>query len=235
MKGSFFMQHLAIIPDGNRRWAAANKLEAFWGHKKGLDAVELAIKVCLEQGVKFLTFYTFSLENFRRSETEKNYLFNEILAKEFTNALPRLLEQNVRVRFLGDASYFPAVLQPIIARVQEATVHCDGLTLNLLFCYGGRQEIAYAARQLALKVAAGDLKPEAITDELLATYLWTAGMPDPEIIVRTGNTSRLSNFLLYQGAYSEIINLDCFWPDITEARLKGCIDIFNATKRNFGT
>ena len=229
------MQHLAIIPDGNRRWAAAHKLESFWGHKKGLDAVEASIKVCIEQGIKYLSFYTFSLENFRRSDAEKNYLFNELLAKEFKKALPKLEEQQVRVRFLGDSSYFPAALRPVIELIEQRTAQYTVLNLNLLFCYGARQEIVHAVKNLAARVQAGEILGDDITEQVLSESLWTSGMPDPDLILRTGKTSRMSNFLLYQAAYSEIMHLDYFWPEVTEGHIKECLESFNTIKRNFGS
>lgn len=230
------MQHLAIIPDGNRRWAKANKLESFFGHRKGLDVVKATIKVCVSKGIKFLSFYTFSLENFRRSDTEKNYLFS-MIATEFKSALPELVAQGVRVRFLGDESYFPPSVKATIQEVEHATATCDVLNLNLLFCYGARQEIVHAAKTIAQKIKDGVLDVESITEESLSRSLWTGGMPDPDLILRTGMASspRMSNFLLYQAAYSEWMFLNEYWPQMTEELLSGYIEKFDNIKRNFGT
>lgn len=227
------MQHLAIIPDGNRRWAAKNKLEALFGHKKGLEAVESAIKVCIKNGIKYLSFYTFSLENFRRTEHEKSYLFN-LLATEFQKALPQLIKQEVRVKFLGDASLFPEAIRSTIQEVERQTNEFGKLQLNLLFCYGAQQEIVHAARLLAQQVKEGTLAPEAITVDMLKNNLWTTGIPDPDLIIRTGNVSRTSNFLLYQSAYSEWFFVDQFWPDMNEVALEACLEKFTTVKRNFG-
>lgn len=227
------MQHLAIIPDGNRRWAAQNKLKAFFGHKRGMESVERAIKVCLDNGVKYLSFYTFSLENFNRKQEEKTYLFN-LLAREFQNHLPRLKKQKVQVRFLGDRSYFPAVILPTVERVEAETKDGDALQLNLLFCYGGQQDLVQAVRQLASKVKGETMSLSDITEKSIRDRLWTGDMPDPDLIIRTGNVVRLSNFFLYQAAYSEFLFLNCFWPEITEEILQNSIQKFVDIKRNFG-
>jgi len=227
------MQHLAIIPDGNRRWAAQRKLESFFGHKKGTTAVRSAIKVCLEQGIKYLSFYTFSLENFRRSALEKEYLFN-LLATEFTTRLPELIEQGIRVRFIGDASYFPDNIRGVITQLEEKTRGFTNLNLNLLFCYGAQQEMVNAVKTIAQKVKAGLLAEEDINEGTISNALWTQGIPDPELIIRTSGISRLSNFLLFQAAYSEFLFLDCFWPEITEEKLLECITRFKSMQRNFG-
>lgn len=229
------MQHLAIIPDGNRRWAASHKLESFFGHKKGTEAVRSAIAVCIKNGIKYLTFYTFSLENFRRSEEEKSYLWYQLLGVELRKDLPELIEQGVQVRFLGDTRLFPEKLAEIIKDIEEKTKNGGRLMLNLLFCYGAQQEIVYAAQQVAKDVQEGKLKSDEISSETIKNYLWTAGIPDPDLIIRTGNVFRLSNFLLFQAAYSEFMFLDCFWPEVTEEILQKSLYRFTSLQRNFGT
>ena len=227
------MQHLAIIPDGNRRWAANHKLEACFGHRKGMDALENAINVCLNNGIKFLSFYAFSLENFKRSDIEKNYLFST-LPNEFLKRLPELIKKGVKVQFLGDERTYPECLQKIIQEIHEKTAHLTTLTLNFLFCYGSRQELVFAARSLAQRAVAGHIKPEDITEQMISDSLWTAGMPDPDLIIRTSGIVRLSNFLLYQAAYSEFKFLNCYWPEVSEKILQECVDEFEVVKRNFG-
>jgi len=227
------MNHLAIIPDGNRRWAKEHKLEAFFGHKKGVDAVRSAITVCIKNGIKYLSFYTFSLENINRPELEKSYLF-KLLSTEFTSLLPELIKEKVRVRFLGDRNLFPKDIRTTIGDVEEKTKHLNTLNLNLLFFYGGQQEIAQAMQKIASQVQHGELEIKDISVNTIKDSLWTSGMPDPELIIRTSGISRLSNFLLYQAAYSEFMFLDSFWPETNEAMLQGCIDKFTGIKRNFG-
>lgn len=233
VEGERVMQHLAIIPDGNRRWAEKNKLRAVFGHKKGVDAIEGAIKVCLKNGIKFLSFYTFSLENFNRSEEEKAYLF-DLLINELLSQLPIFLERNIRVKFLGDASFFPQSVKPMITKVEEETKECNALQLNLLFCYGAQQEIVQAMKDIAVKVKNNELLTDDITVDSFGNHLWTKGIPNPELIIRTSKVCRLSNFLLFQAAYSEFIFLDNFWPETTEEMLEECVSGFLNVKRNFG-
>lgn len=227
------MNHLAIIPDGNRRWAKKNKLESFFGHKKGVEAVRSAITVCIKNSIHYLSFYTFSLENFKRSEIEKTYLFN-LLAAEFSSMLPELIKDGIKVCFLGDRRYFPDSIRPVINEIEEKTKDLTALQLNLLFCYGGQQEIVQATQRIAQAVKEGKIKIEDITVDTVKQSLWSPDMPDPELIIRTGSVSRLSNFLLYQAAYSEFMILDSFWPEANEEILQGCIDKFLGVQRNFG-
>jgi undecaprenyl diphosphate synthase len=227
------MQHLAIIPDGNRRWAKKNKFKSLLGHKKGLQAFRLAIKFCIKRGIKFLSIYTFSLENFKRSEDEKNYLV-ELFVNEFPKQLPELIEQGIRVRFLGDRNYFPEKVRPVIDEIEEKTKHLDLLNFNLLFCYGAKGEIVHAVKNLAKKVKDGNLNINDINEQSISDSLWTTGIPDPDLIIRTSGIIRLSNFLLYQAAYSEFAFLECYWPEVTEAHLADCVNKFEEVQRNFG-
>jgi undecaprenyl diphosphate synthase len=227
------MQHLAIIPDGNRRWAAQNKLKSFFGHQRGMEIVESAIKICIKNDIRYLSFYTFSIENFDRSADEKNYLFN-LLADSFVQQLPTLIEQGVKVRFIGQDSAIPNRLKKVIAQVENATCKLTTLTLVLLFCYGATAEITDTARRLALQVKAGTLLAEDITEDSFKNALWTGDIPSPDLIIRTGGAVRMSNFLLYQAAYSELKFVDTYWPDVTEAQLEDCVGSFKGVQRNFG-
>ncbi|KKQ49371.1 MAG: Ditrans,polycis-undecaprenyl-diphosphate synthase ((2E,6E)-farnesyl-diphosphate specific) [candidate division TM6 bacterium GW2011_GWF2_38_10] len=229
-----FMLHLAIIPDGNRRWAQAHKLQSHLGHRKGLDAFHAAVKVCLKNSIRYLTFYAFSLENFNRSSTEKNYLFS-LLTDEFSTHLPSLIENNIKVQFIGDQQAFPEHCKQAINNIHEQTKDLNALTLNLLFCYGGQQEIGAAAKELALQVAQGLIDPQTINESTLRQFLWTKATPDPDLIIRTSGVKRLSNFLSFQAAYSEFAFLDCNWPDVSEEIIQSCIDSFATTQRNFGS
>ena len=227
------MQHIAIIPDGNRRWATQNKLESLYGHKRGMETVKYAMNVCLKNGIKYLSFYTFSLENRLRSDLEKQYLFN-LLADGFIQWLPELLKNEIKVRFVGDRQQFPASLMNVINQIETETQHLDKLHLSLLFFYGARAEMAYAVKALAKKVKDGLLKEEDIDEAAVSNALWTAGTPDPDLIIRTSGQIRMSNFMLYQAAYSEWMFLPYHWPDVTEERLQGCLDDFKTRQRNFG-
>jgi len=227
------MQHLAIIPDGNRRWASKNKLQAIFGHKKGMEAVRTAIDVCVKNNIKYLSFYTFSLENFRRSEEEKSYLF-DLIADGFKSRLSELIAAGVRIRFIGDRNYFPERISHVIADIENQTQHLSALNLSLLFCYGSRGEVVDTVKRLAQKIKDGFLAIEDITEETISDSLWTAGIPDPDLIVRTSGIVRISNFLLYQAAYSEFSFLNCYWPEVTSDILEECINKFQDTQRNFG-
>ncbi len=227
------MQHLAIIPDGNRRWARQNKLKSFFGHRRGMDAVQSAMEVCLKNEIRYLSIYTFSIENFNRSEEEQEYLF-KLLADGMEQELPNLISSGINVRFIGEEKLFPEKIQRVVDLIESATKSLNKLYLNLLFCYGAQQEIASAARILAQKVKAGVLDPDEITEESLSKELWTSGTPPPDLIIRTGGVVRLSNFLLFQSAYSEFKFVDSFWPEMTVEKIQGCVDEFRDVKRNFG-
>lgn len=227
------MQHLAIIPDGNRRWAKKHMLETIFGHKRGMEVVRSAINVCIRNGIRFLSFYTFSLENFNRPNHEQSYLF-DLLINDFPRNLPELITNGVRVKFIGDRSRFPAIMQNVIAHLEEQTQHLTTLQINLLFCYGATAEIVSAVQRIAQQVKDGVLDAANITEETVYNALWTNGIPNPELIIRTGGVMRLSNFLLMQAAYSEFAFVDDFWPDITEDRLQQCLLKFTQTQRNFG-
>lgn len=227
------IKHLACQMDGNRRWAQQRGLHSFLGHKEGLEAVKRAITFCINRNIPYLSLYTFSLENFKRSEEEKSYLF-DLIAVQSNTALEEFIKQGIRVRFVGDRSAFPLRVATICQKIEQETAHLSVLTLNFLFCYGSRQEIVHAAREIAKKVAAGGLSPDAIDNEQFEQHLWTHGTPDPDIIIRTGAVMRLSNFLLYQSAYSEYYFLDCMWPDMSEEHFTKVLENFATRQRRFG-
>ncbi len=227
------LQHLAIIPDGNRRWAKQNKLKSIMGHKFGMDAFKRTIKFCMKRGIKYLSFYTFSLENFNRPEDEKNYLF-QLLLEQTKNQLKEFIDNQIRVRFIGDKSVFPKDLVDSIESLEEQTKSFNKLNLNLLFCYGGKREIIHAVKDIVEKVKSGLLDIDSLNEKNFSDYLWTKDIPEPELIIRTSKRARLSNFLLYQSAYSELMFLDIFWPDITDEILQKCLDDFQDIERNFG-
>lgn len=227
------MRHLACIMDGNRRWAKRNGLKPWYGHREGVEAVRKVIQFCLEKKIRYLSLYTFSLENFKRSAEENKYLFG-LMVQEAQKGVAEFRKYGVRLRFRGDRSLFPQDLSPLLDRVERDTADMDVLHVTFLFCYGGRQEIANAAKHVAVDLKAGKISEEAITPELLSSYLWTYDLPDPDLVIRTGGYSRLSNFLLYQAAYSEIYVLDCLWPDITTEHLEEAYTAFVQSTRNFG-
>lgn len=228
------MQHLAMIMDGNRRWAKDQKLQAVTlGHRKGVDAVKAVISFCLKKGIKYLSLFTFSLENFRRENSEQRYIFSLLKEVLHTNMF-KLMEQGVRIKFVGDRTLFPEQARAAIEEAEEKTKHLDKLQLNMLFCYGAQQELVAATKKLALKVEQKKLAIEDIDEKAICKELWTWGTPDPDLIIRTGRRSRLSNFLLFQAAYSELMFLDCYWPEVTEEQLEQCFNNFHTIQRNFG-
>ncbi len=227
------IKHLAIVMDGNRRWATQRGMAKWLGHYHGAQAVEHAINFCLGQKIKFLSLYTFSLENLKRSEEEKNYIFS-LITKEAQHRLPQFIQNNVRIKFIGDKTLFPEQILPTINEVEQATVDCDSLQVNFLFCYGGQQEIFWGIKSLLQKVQTGELKQEELTPQLFEECLWTYTIPEPEIIVRTGGKNRLSNFLLYKAAYSELFFLNEFWPEITKDHLQKILTDYQEIQRNFG-
>ena len=227
------IKHLAVIMDGNRRWALARGLKAMLGHHEGAKAVEHAIKFCLEAGISYLSLYTFSLENFQRSQEEKEYIFN-LIVTELEARLDSFIEKDIRIKFIGDRTLFPAQVMPICRKVEQSTENCSKLGLNFLFCYGARQEIVEGVRKLVRKVKSGEIDEQDLSEKLFEQCLWSAGTPVPDLIIRTGGRQRLSNFLLYQAAYSEFCFLDCLWPDITIDHFKNVLTDFENSTRNFG-
>lgn len=227
------MQHLAMIMDGNRRWARKNGIINPY-NERSQEAVKTAISFCIKNNIKFLSLFAFSLENLNRSALERERVFS-LLENVLGEHIPDLIEQGVRVRFIGDRTVFPSRILPVIINAEEKSAGCEVINLNILFCYGAQQELLHAMKILAKQVKEGTLGIEEITDERIRKTLWTAGIPDPELIIRTSGVSRLSNFLLYQAAYSELAFLECHWPEITESHLQRCVDVYHQTKRNFGS
>jgi undecaprenyl diphosphate synthase len=228
------MQHLAVIPDGNRRWALQNKLASLFGHQKGLDVTWAAFQFCIKQGIKYFSIYTFSIENFRRDAAEKKYLF-QLIIDGFSKHTDDFLKYGIRINFIGDRALFPDQVTTVIEQVEQATKHLDTLVVNILFCYGATAEITAAVKAIASQVSNGTMQIGDITEEVVRSALWTKDTPSPDLILRTGGVSRLSNFLLYQAAYSEFIFLDDYWPALTEKHFEQCLEKFNSIKRNFGS
>jgi undecaprenyl diphosphate synthase len=206
--------HLACVMDGNRRWATEQGQLPWFGHKAGVKTVEMVIKFSLQHKIQYLSLYTFSLENFNRSQLEQSYLF-EIILTQAEQYLSLFVEQGVKIKFLGQLSKFPQNIIQVCQRIEEKTVQGKSLHVNFLFGYGGRQEIFDAAQLLCKDAIAG----KSVTPELFERHLLTVEIPDPDLIIRTGGVQRLSNFLLYQAAYAEIRFLDTLWPNLTEKEL----------------
>lgn len=226
-------EHVAIIMDGNGRWAQARGLPRIMGHRAGMEAVRRVVRAAPGLGIKYLTLFAFSTENWRRPRLEVEGLFallREYVEKE-TNALKA---EGVRVRFLGERQNLPQAARRVIERCEEETDGCTRLGLNIALNYGGRAEIVRAARVLASRAAAGELAPDAITAEVLAGELYTRGTPDPDLLIRTSGEMRLSNFLLWQLAYTELYFTEVLWPDFTQDDLAQAVAAYRKRERRFG-
>ncbi len=226
-------RHVAIIMDGNGRWARERGLPRVAGHRQGVEAVRRAVRAAIDLGISYLTIYSFSSENWSRPGEEIDALMG--LMKTFIRRdLADLHKKNVRLRIIGERDKVDPELMSLVDESCELTRANTGLTLVIAFNYGSRAEIAKAARRLARDVKLGRLEPEDITPERLSAALDTHGIPDPDLLIRTSGEMRLSNFLLWQGAYSELVFLDDYWPDFTRELLEAAVVEFRARDRRFG-
>lgn len=226
-------RHVAIIMDGNGRWAKRRHMPRFAGHRAGLESVRKTIRGCIEHGVEVLTLFAFSSENWRRPEEEVGLLmtlFLNALEKEVS----KLHANNIRLRIIGDISAFSAEIQKRIASAEELTCENTTLQLNIAANYGGRWDIAQACRRLAQQVAAGELAPEAIEPEQIQQYLSLADQPEPDLFIRSGGEKRISNFVLWQLAYTELYFTDLLWPEFDETAFAEALASFASRQRRFG-
>ncbi len=231
-------EHIAIILDGNRRWANEQEMNPWLGHKQGAETVENLLDWCLMLNVKFVTLYTFSTENFRRPAAEVEEIM-QIAQEKFRKLLvdPRIHKNRVHVKVIGRVSLLPESLRQLIDQVEKATAAYDNQFLNFAFAYGGRAEIVDAAKKIALKVKAGELNVEDVDEDTFEKHLYTSHMPkqDPDMIIRTSGEERLSGFLLWQAAYSELLFLDVYWPDFRLIDLLRAIRTFQHRRRRYGS
>ncbi len=226
-------KHIAIIMDGNRRWAKKRGLDAKTGHKQGADTLENIVKFANKLGISYLTVYAFSTENWKRTEEEVGALML-LLQNYLEDFLQRVDTENVKIRVLGDITKLPKGLQKSIQKCVAKTKENTGLVLNIAFNYGGRDEIVKAVQQIAKKVQEGKLKPEEIQENTVEKELYTAGQPDPDLLIRTSGEMRTSNFLPWQLVYSEFLFMDKYWPDFTGEDLLEAIAIYQKRNRKFG-
>lgn len=227
------IEHIAFIMDGNRRWAKKRGMLKMYGHREGADNIKTVIDFCLGKNIRYLSLYTFSIENFKRPKEEQTFLF-DLMIHEADKSLKEMKEKEIRVRFIGDRSLFPSHVLPVCEKIERETATFSKLNVNFLFCYGARQEIIGGIKNIVKKVKAGEISEEDISDQVLRQNLWTTGIPEPDLIIRTGGQKRLSNFLLYQAAYSEFLFLDCLWPDLKPDDLETAFSNYVDRKRNFG-
>ena len=226
-------KHIAIIMDGNGRWAKAKGLPRIAGHKEGVNTVRKITKKCGEIGVKHLTLFTFSSENWNRPKAEVTALMT-LLTGTLRKEIKNLDQNNVHFSTIGDLSKLPKKTQREIDESVEMTKNNSGLNLILALNYGGKQEIINATKEIALDIQNGKLNPENINDEILNQKLYTRNIPNPDLLIRTGGDYRISNFMLWQLAYTELHISSCFWPDFNEDKLLQVIDDFQSRERRFG-
>lgn len=226
-------EHVGIIMDGNGRWATARKLPRVEGHRRGMEALRRCVRAAQDIGIRYLTLYSFSHENWSRPLTEVSELMG-LLKFFIRNDLADLHASNVRVRVIGQRAGLAKEICALLSEAETLTRANTGLTMVVAFNYGSRQEIAAAAAAIAADAVAGRIKPEDVTPEMISARLDTAGIPDPDLIVRTSGEQRLSNFLLWQAAYAEFVFLPVFWPDFDKAALQEAVDEFARRERRFG-
>lgn len=225
--------HIAIIMDGNRRWARQKNLDIREGHKKGAETLEKIAKYCNKIGIKYLTVYAFSTENWKRSSEEVGALM--ILLQNYLNDFSkRANTENIKIKVLGDISVLSKGMQNSINKAMERTKENTGLTLNIAFNYGGRAEITYALKQIAEKIKNNELSIDDISEDLISNHLYTKGQLDPDLLIRTSGELRTSNFLPWQIAYTEFYFDNKYWPDFSEEDLLKAIEIYEGRNRKFG-
>jgi undecaprenyl diphosphate synthase len=226
-------QHVAIIMDGNGRWAKARGLNRSEGHVEGVNTVRRITEIASEVGIKYLTLYTFSTENWNRPQAEVDALM-ALVGVAIARETPDLIKNNVRLTMMGDFSRMPAETVQCLRGCMADTAHCTGLVLNLAISYSSRWEITEATRKIARQVAEGTLRPDQITDQVMAQNMAAPEIPDPDLLIRTGGDFRISNYLLWQLAYSELLFTDKFWPDFTKADFVDAIVTYQHRQRRYG-
>jgi len=226
-------RHVAIIMDGNGRWAKARGLNRTKGHRQGVEAVKIAVRTARDMGIEFLTLFSFSSENWSRPKTEINDLFS-LLKLFIRRDLAELHQNNVRVRVVGEREGVPNDILPLLIEAEQLTKNNTAQTLIIAFNYGSRDEIVRAVKKIAANTLAGEIQVDDIDSQSISAMLDTAGIPDPDLIIRTSGEKRLSNFLLWQAAYSELIFVDCLWPDFDHDQFHLAIEEYHSRDRRFG-
>lgn len=227
------LQHIAIIMDGNGRWASRQGLPRSMGHKKGAEVVKEITKAAAEKGIKYLTLYAFSTENWQRSKEEVSYLMT-LLRQYLKNDLKEIKENKIRICFIGERYMLDKDIQQSMANLEKETAEFDKMTLCIALSYGSRQEIVSAVKKTVQLAKNGDISIEDIDINLFSSMLYTKDIPDPDLLIRTSGEQRVSNYLLWQIAYSEFAFTDVLWPDFTPELLQQIIDNFNTRERRYG-
>ena len=227
------LEHVAIIMDGNRRWARLRGMPPVFGHQRGAEAVRRTVEGCRERNIRYLTLFAFSSENWRRPPSEVNELMN-LLRFYLRREINELARNGVRLRFLGERAVMASDIAEMMAEAEQRTQHNAALTLTIALNYGSRQEIARAARDLAERAAAGGLDCQSIDEDLFGQTLNRLGLPDPDLLIRTSGEQRLSNFMLWQMAYTELVFLPVHWPEFNKRHLAEAIAEFRRRERRYG-
>ena len=227
------LEHIAIVMDGNGRWAKKRGLPRTLGHRKGAEVVKEICKAAEKAGIKYLTLYAFSTENWKRSEDEVASLM-DLLRQYLKSDFQELHERGVRIRFIGERQMLPADIVENMVKLEDQTAANDKMTLCIALSYGSRQEIVHAARRLALLAKRGDINVDDIDKKLFSDMLYTKDIPDPDILIRTSGEQRISNYLLWQLAYTEFFFTDALWPDFNEKQLLEIIDSYKSRERRYG-
>ncbi|NDC39385.1 MAG: di-trans,poly-cis-decaprenylcistransferase [Proteobacteria bacterium] len=226
-------KHIAIIMDGNGRWARRQHLPRLEGHRAGAKSVRMVVEECRRLGVRYLTLFTFSTENWQRPAEEVSGLM-KLLQRYLESELALLVENGIRLRAMGDLSRLSPGVRKVLERTIASTSDHSEMELILALSYGGRQEIAEAARRIAQRVQAGELAPESVTEDTFAQHLFLPEVPSPELLIRTSDENRISNFMLWQVAYTEIVVTPTLWPDFSREEFHRCLSEFAGRERRFG-
>lgn len=226
-------EHVAIIMDGNGRWAKQHGKERYEGHIAGVESVRRAVEAAAKYGVKWLTLYAFSTENWGRPTAEVNAIM-ELFCKSVVAESPSLIKQGVRVQIIGEKTHFSDSVLKMIDQIEQTTAEGKTLTLVLAFNYSSRRELMLATQAICERVAKGELRSEEVNEEVITNHLMTHSMPDPDLIVRTSGECRLSNFLLWQASYAEFYFPEVLWPDFDDAEFKKALDVYASRERRYG-
>lgn len=225
--------HVAIIMDGNGRWAKKRAMPRFFGHRQGVKALKTAVRYASERGIGTLTVYAFSTENWQRPREEVDFLL-DLMYKTFVQEIEELRKEGVRIRLVGDRTSLTEDILKVWNKAEELTAENKGLNLNVAFNYGGRKELTMVAKHLAEQVSKGEISADDITEQHISNLLYTRESPDPDLIIRTGGELRISNFLLWQGAYSELYMTEVLWPDFGEREFEQALQDYRRRERRFG-
>ena len=227
-------QHVAVVMDGNGRWATRRGLNRCEGHRRGKDAVRAVVEAARELGIPYLTLFVFSNENWQRPSTEVRFLM-QLFHRFLITEGKRLMKRGIRILTIGDGGRLPAPVRRALAQMVDQTSENRTMTVVLALSYGGRQDVVEATRRIAEAVASGAMRPDEISEDLIERELMTAGVPDPDLLIRTSGELRISNFFLYQLAYTELYFTDTLWPDFRERDLLKAIAAYQSRERRFGT